>query len=162
MKFFRKRNLKLFFTLQFLFFSLLLCNCSRGKLRVTRLPLLDFNSQNPVLRAEILRRSYGILSLQKREEKKGEYYVVRWRDEKISAERKLVFEYCQRGEESLSSQKFPLMKGKAEGIVEFFLPLEEIKKKGEVFCWRVSLFIDNEAKFSQSSMLWSKIQKYLN
>ena len=153
---------KINFKLSFLFFLLpflpFLFACS--KVSVVHLPLVELDSSShQILKAEALRRLYGELDFAEREKKRGHYYVVRWLNQNVKQERKFVFEYFQKNNPQVKKfQEFVLPFLETKGVLEFKVAGEEFEFGGNILCWRLSFYINNEKKWVKESLLWERLQ----
>lgn len=142
---------------------LVLVSCAgpRPTLEVKAFRLRDAGSQvgdsNEVVRAAKLKRLYGAVSLEEREQRLGDYYTVDW-DGPAGQEAqsvRVVFEYRQAATGAKVLTKVEERPGTARGTVEFSVIGEAYEQGGRVLAWRIRLYRGGELVDTKRSYLWN-------
>ena len=137
----------------------MLASCvTREPLAVKQFTVKEVNTidnTDLMVRGELQKRLYGAIDQKDREDRKGQYYSVRWRANPTGGPVEVKFQYRQAATGSRSTQiskTVPAAGG--TGLLEFAVAGEAYRKQGRVIAWQVLLSQDGVELGQKKSFLW--------
>ena len=130
---------------------------SRESLVVKQFTLRDVDaawSKDRLIRGEGRKRLYGAVSQAEREDRKGQYYSVRWRASATGEPVKVEFAYRQAATGSKIQTLAHQLPAGDTGVVEFSVTGESYREGGRVLSWRMRLYQGEVLLGEQKSFLW--------
>jgi hypothetical protein len=131
------------------------CSGTTDGLVVKQFTLRDqeMKSENdPMVQNEKLRRLYGVVSMEERKGRLGQYYTALWRADP-GAEKAIVFRY-QQGGSRIKEMRRTIPVGSPEGEAEFAIIGDDYFNNGRVLAWKMDLIVAGETIASKQSYLW--------
>ena len=112
---------------------------------------------NEMVRAEELKRFYGAVTMEEREQRLGDYYTVSWSGPagQEAQSVRVVFEYRQAATGAKVLKMEEERPGTARGQVEFTVTGETFQEGGRVLAWRIWLYRGGELVDTERSYLWN-------
>lgn len=137
---------------------LTLASCgSREPLVVRQFPLKEIDrnwNDELMIRSEMQKRLHGAISQQEQEDRKGQYYSVRWRASPTGGPVRVEFAYRQALTGSEIKRLQHILPAGRTGLVEFSVTGESYRVGGRVLAWRMRLFQGDNLLSEKQSFLW--------
>ena len=137
-------------------FALVSCG-SREPLVVKQFTLREVDkvwSEDALIQGEGRKRLYGAVSRKEREDRKGQYYSVRWRASEAGEPVRVEFAYRQASTGSQVKVLQHELQAAKTGVVEFSIAGESYRTGGRVLSWRMRLYQGEALLGEQKSFLW--------
>ncbi len=136
-----------------------LASCtSREALVVKQFTVRETNpawSEDLLVRGEIQKRLYGAVEEKDREQRRGQYYSVRWRADPAGGPVTVRFQYRQAATGSRTQElKTSVAATEGTGVVEFAVAGDVFFKGGRVLAWRMLLSQNGQNLAEKRSFLW--------
>lgn len=112
------------------------------------------NDDELMVRGEVQKRLYGAISQQEQEDRKGQYYSVRWRASPSGEPVRVEFAYRQAVTGSQIKRLQHQLPAGRTGVVEFSVAGESYRVGGRVLAWRMRLFQGETLLSEKQSFLW--------